>query len=100
MSYSTVHIVISYVQSHMSCLIKFIMHIYMTKNTRTNCHISLYLVVVPAIGFGFPFSIRLDLSASFVIFESLTSYVSFLMLLMRGYSLKCTYNIPKFSIFL
>ena len=47
-----------------------------------------------------PVSICLDLSASFAIFEYLTSYVSVLVLLMRGYSLKCTYSIPKFSIFI
>ena len=47
-----------------------------------------------------PISICLDLSTSFAILESLTSYVSVLMLLMRCYSLKRTYSIPKFSIFI
>ena len=37
-----------------------------------------------------PISICLDLSASSAIFECLTSYVSVLMLLMRGFSLKYT----------
>ena len=51
----------------------------------------MHLVVVPAVGFGFPFRF-VWLSASFAIFELLTPYVSVLMLLMRGYFLKCTYT--------
>ena len=42
-------------------------------------------------------SICLDLRASFVIFGSLSSYISVLMILMTGYSLKSEYCIPKFS---
>ena len=45
---------------------------------------------------SFPDSSSLTLSASFAIFEYLTFYVSVLMLLMRGYSLKCTYSILNF----
>ena len=46
-----------------------------------------------------PISICLDMSASYAIFEPLTSYVSVLTLLMRGYSLKCTYCINFLYLF-
>ena len=41
-------------------------------------------------------SICLDLSASFVMFRSWNSYVLVIKLLMIGYSLKCTYRVPKY----
>ena len=48
----------------------------------------------------FPVSICSDLSALFAMFVSLTSYVLVLILLITGYALKYTYNIPKNSSYL
>ena len=49
----------------------------------------------PSCRIRLPISICLDLSVSFSMFGSLTAYVLVLMLLMKGYAMKCTYSIPK-----
>ena len=69
--------------------------LYQTKPSK-----SVALSIYPCRHIRLPISICLDLSASFAMIGSLASSVFVLMLLMRGYFLKCAYSIPKFPIFI
>ena len=67
---------------------------------KRNSFESIALKSCPCQSIWLPISICLELSASFAMLGSLTSYVSDQVLLMRGYSTKCKYSMPNFFILL